>query len=213
MTTSQQARRGGPKEPKWVNLSRACEILGVNESTVRRWADSEQIRCFRTPGGHRRFAEADLQALTEGRRRDAEHELEAAAVSRIRRQLSGRGGGAGWLASMEDEERDELRALGRELVELVGDYLSRRRPRAEIEGQVDVIGGRYGLLLRQRATPLLQAIEAFTFFRRSLDETAKQLAELNHLAPEEAAKAREQIAGLADRVLLALTASYDDGRR
>ena len=51
---------------RWVNLGRACELLGVNQSTVRRWADSGKIRCFRTPGGHRRLAEADLIAMTRG---------------------------------------------------------------------------------------------------------------------------------------------------
>ena len=59
-------------------------------------------------------------------------------------------------------------------------------------------------------TPLLRAMEAFTFFRRSLDETAKQLAERDQMDAEEAAKAREQIGGLADRVLLSVTAAYDD---
>ena len=52
-------------------------------------------------------------------------------------------------------------------------------------------------------------MQAVTFFRRSLDETAKQLAERNQLSPEDAARAREQIAELADRVLLGVTAAYD----
>ena len=83
LTTSESA-----PETKWVNLSRACTILGVNESTVRRWADSGDIRCFRTPGGHRRFAEGDLFAMIEGRSAIQDRRLETAAVSRIRRQLN-----------------------------------------------------------------------------------------------------------------------------
>ena len=55
---------GGSGRPtRWVSLARACELLGVNESTVRRWADSGEIQVFRTPGGHRRFAEAELLAM------------------------------------------------------------------------------------------------------------------------------------------------------
>ena len=193
--------------PRWVNLGRACEILGVNESTVRRWADSGEIRCFRTPGGHRRFAEEDLLTLIRGER---EHELEAAAVRRIRRRLHSGGKDAGWYGSLDADEREALRPLGRRLVELVGDYISRRSPRAEIEAEVDAIGRDYGELLVNRETPLLRAMEAFTFFRRSLDETAKQLAERDRMDAEQAALAREQIAGLADRVLLSVTAAYDD---
>lgn len=206
------ATRARDGETRWVNLARACEVLGVNESTVRRWADSGQIRCFRTPGGHRRFAEEDLFALIDGHRRRQPDELESAAVSRIRRQLSHRPRGAGWYADIEEGERDALRPLGRRLVSLVGDYLSRRRPRAEVEAEVDAIGARYGEILRDRETPLIQAMEAFTFFRRSLDETAKQLAERRSMTPEDAARAREEIAALADRVLLGISAQYDQAQ-
>jgi len=199
--------RGGTR---WVNLARACEILGVNESTVRRWADSGQVRCFRTPGGHRRFAEADLHALTEGRTPGPRHEIEAAAVTRIQRQLSGGHNGAAWYSEIEEDERDALRPLGRRLVELVGDYIARRGRRADLEDEVSAIGARYGEILRAQQTPLLRAVEAFTFFRRSLDETAKQLADRNRMSADDASRAREEIAGLADRVLLGVTAAYEE---
>jgi excisionase family DNA binding protein len=196
---------------RWVNLGRACEILGVNESTVRRWADSGEIRCFRTPGGHRRFAEGDLYAMTEGGAQRSESDLETAAVSRIRRQLhsGNKAATAGWYATIEEEERDALRPLGRRLVELVGEYISRRGRRAQVEQEVDEIGRRYGQILHERGMPLMRAVQAFTFFRRSLDETAKQLAERNSMTGDEAARAREDIAGLADRVLLGVTSAYD----
>jgi excisionase family DNA binding protein len=32
-----------------------AQILSVNESTIKRWADSGKLRCFRTVGNHRRF--------------------------------------------------------------------------------------------------------------------------------------------------------------
>jgi excisionase family DNA binding protein len=194
-----------------VNLGRACEILGVNESTVRRWADSGEIRCFRTPGGHRRFAEGDLYAMTEGGARRSENELETAAVSRIRRQLHGgnKASAASWYSGMEEEERDELRPLGRRLLQLVGDYISKRGQRAQIEVEVDEIGRRYGQILHERGMPLMQAVQAFTFFRRSTDTAAKKLAQQNSMGSDEAARAREEIAGLADRVLLQMTSAYD----
>ncbi|MXZ45745.1 MAG: helix-turn-helix domain-containing protein [Chloroflexi bacterium] len=201
------ASSDGEESPRWVNLGRACEILGVNESTVRRWADSGEIRCFRTPGGHRRFAEEDLFTLIRG---DQDHALEAAAVRRIRRRLHSGSKDAGWYGTLDADEREALRPLGRRLVELVGDYITKRQPRAEIEAEVDAIGHSYGDLLVSRETPLLRAMEAFTFFRRSLDETAKQLAERDQMDAEQAAMAREQIGGLADRVLLGVTAAYDD---
>lgn len=205
------AARPGESAPatRWVNLARACEVLGVNESTARRWADSGQIRCFRTPGGHRRFAESDLMAIVNGEPRQRPDELESAAVSRIRRQLSHGRSDAGWYTEIEADGREALRPLGRQLVAVVGDYISRRRTRAAVEEEVDAIGARYGEILRGQATPLTQAMEAFTFFRRSLDETAKQLASRRRMTAEEASRAREEIAELADRVLLGISGEYD----
>jgi len=208
MTTRAQGRTDGAEPTRWVNLSRACEILGVNESTVRRWADSGELRCFRTPGGHRRFAEADLFAMTsaQGGGRRA---LESAAMNRIRRQLHGGRGDAGWVSDIDADEREALRPLGRRLVELVTEYLGRQRPRSAIEAEVDEIGRTYGDILHRNNTPLLQAMQAFTFFRRSLDETAKQLVLRNQLDGDEATRAREEIALLADRVLVGLAAAYE----
>jgi excisionase family DNA binding protein len=37
-------------------------ILSVSESTIKRWADSGKIRCFRTVGNHRRFS---LRAISD----------------------------------------------------------------------------------------------------------------------------------------------------
>ena len=208
MTAPARRARDDGRSVRWVNLARACEILGVNESTVRRWADAGKVRVFRTPGGHRRFAEGDLFAMTEGRD-GSQHELETAAIASIRRQLHSGRSAAGWYSDIEQEERDALRPLGRRLVELAGEYVSSRRGHGAIEQEVDEIGQAYGELLRDRETPLLRAMEAFTFFRRSLDETAKRLAERDRLGAADAAKAREEIAGLADRVLIGVASAYD----
>jgi hypothetical protein len=148
-------------------------------------------------------------AMTQRAGVQPEHELETAAVSRIRRQLHSGAKSAAWYSAIEEQERDALRPLGTRLVELVGDYLSRRGRRALVEREVDDIGRRYGEILHERGTPLLRAIEAFTFFRRSLDETARQLAERKRMSAEDAARARAEIADLADRVLLGVTAAYD----
>ncbi len=212
-TPSNDAPAPRPDSPRrrsrWVSLARACEILGVNESTVRRWADSGEIQVFRTPGGHRRFAEDELMALIESGGRQPQRELGTAAVSRIRRQLHSGKPEANWYREIDQDERDALRPLGRRLVEIVDDYLARRSRRAELEEEVAAIGQAYGRELLRRQMPLTQATQAFTFFRRSLDETAKQLAERNRMTAEESAMAREQIAGLADRVLLGLIEAYE----
>ena len=207
--TNPELPRNGRRRSRWVSLARACEILGVNESTVRRWADSGEIQVFRTPGGHRRFDESQLLELVESGGRQPDRSLETAALSRIRRQLHSNKEDARWYRDTDAEERDALRVLGRRLLEIVDDYLAKRGRRAELEAEVSSIGQAYGEELQRRGMPLSQAVQAFTFFRKSLDETAKQLAERSQLGAEESSMAREQIAGLADRVLLAMTVVYD----
>ena len=206
-----EATPGSERVPtRWVRLARACALLGVNESTVRRWADAGEIHVFRTPGRHRRFSEGELIALVEGRGRRDTRELPDAAASRIRRQLHS-GHAEAWYADFAPAELESFRALGRRLVGIVDDYISKRGRRTDLEEEVGAIGEQYGRELRANGMPLGKAVQAFTFFRRSLDEAAKQLAERNHLGAEDAARAREQIAGLADRVLVGLTAVYDAG--
>ena len=195
------------EETRWVSLARACEILGVNESTVRRWGDADKIRCYRTPGGHRRFAEADLIAITNGSLNSGE--IGNAAVSRIRRQLTGGSTVAPWYADLGADEREVLRPLGRRLVEIVDAYLSGRGDREQLDAEVDAIGASYGDELHARGVALGQAMQAVVFFRRSLDETAKQLSARHQLSDEDVSRAREEIASLADRVLVGVSAAYD----
>src|SRR5215207_10022011 len=54
-----------PEDGPWIGMRRACEILGVNQSTLRAWTDSGRVPVFLTPGGHRRYREADLRAFLD----------------------------------------------------------------------------------------------------------------------------------------------------
>lgn len=41
-------------------------LFRVDPKTVTRWAAAKKIGSIRTPGGHRRFREAEVRALLEG---------------------------------------------------------------------------------------------------------------------------------------------------
>src|SRR5688572_17880561 len=87
---------------RWVTLRRACEILGVDESTLRRWADAGRLSVYRTPGGHRRFSLLNLQEMVSGdnRARSAD-EVERLTVAKVRRQLHrARQQETGWYVSL-----------------------------------------------------------------------------------------------------------------
>jgi excisionase family DNA binding protein len=187
-------------------------VLGVNESTLRRWADAGQVRTFRTPGGHRRFSETDLLALTASGPAVNDPErtnLADLALTRIRRRLQRpRQSDATWYQQLSDEERLRLRLLGRRLVSLISDYFTRRTRRAKLLEEARAIGREYGRELGTAGTPLRDALAAFMFFRRSLDETARQLALRNGLSTDETVDGLEHISDLADEVLLAITEAY-----
>ena len=200
---------------RWITLGQACKLLGVNESTLRRWADAGQVRSFRTPGGHRRFSEEDLRALTAGQGapgRAPYTSLSQIALTRIRRRLQrGRGQGAHWYTSVSDKERERLRTIGRRLVTLASEYLTRGSRRAHLLEEARDIGHEYGQELAKDGLSLRDAVEAFTFFRKSLDDTAMELAQRSQLSTEEAVEVWELLSGLADQVLLAITEAYTEG--
>lgn len=200
---------------RWLSLGVACRILGVNESTLRRWSDAGQIRSFRTPGGHRRFSEADIRSLMAGRHSSSAggryDELGSVALTRIRRQLQrGRGHDAAWYLMVDPDARERMRPLGRRLVTLVTQYVGRRSGRHLLLEEAHHIGFEYGQELASSSLSLRQAIEALTFFRKNLDEAAKQVGQRrSNINPDEVAELREQIVNLADHVLLGLTEAYE----
>ena len=197
---------------RWLTLGQACRVLGVDESTLRRWADSGHIRAFRTPGRHRRFVESDLQELLSGRGHDGQryHELGELAIGRIRRQLHRRPvQEAAWYTTMDESIRERVRPLGRRLAALAADYLGRRRRRAGLLEDARELGLEYGRELAACDLPLAQAVEAFIFFRRSLDDATKQAGQRHGLSAADALNDCAQVTDLADQVLVGLTQAYE----
>jgi excisionase family DNA binding protein len=56
-------RPGG--EPDWLTLGQAAMFLGVAQCTIRTWSEQGRVPAFYTPGGHRRYRRADLDAFLE----------------------------------------------------------------------------------------------------------------------------------------------------
>jgi excisionase family DNA binding protein len=197
-------------EHRWLTLGQACKLLNVDESTLRRWADAGQVRTFRTPGGHRRFAETDVRGIVNGRGKKQQYtsEVEEVATRRIRRQVhSSRN--ADWYAHVDSAQREKLRGLGRRLMSLVADYVARRGRKTTLLEEARATGAQYGEELAGAGMSLSQAMHAFTFFRRSLDQSAKQALAKQGTPPQEAVEICEQIMGLADEVLLGIAGAYE----
>src|SRR2546423_13208874 len=66
MTTREPGgRRVAGGESDWLTLGQAAKYLGVAQSEIRKWSDVGRVPAFYTPGGHRRYRRADLDAFLE----------------------------------------------------------------------------------------------------------------------------------------------------
>lgn len=62
---SRGRRRPPAGETEWLTLGQAAKYLGVAQSTIRKWSDLGRVPAFYTPGGHRRYRRADLDAFLQ----------------------------------------------------------------------------------------------------------------------------------------------------
>lgn len=199
-----------------VGLSGAASIAGVSVSTLRRWADEGRVPSFRTAGGHRRFRVSDLEhALAPAQVSSGEVEVFGElATTRIRRQLAApRARDLGWLADIDEHGRERLGLLGRHLLTTIEDYLARRRPRAAVLAEARQFGLLYGRELASARLTVRQAIEAFTFFRRGIEEAARRYTAQMPASDGEIEDLRDHLDVLNDRVLLGIAEAYDDRER
>ncbi|HET6477436.1 MAG TPA: GAF domain-containing protein [Thermoleophilia bacterium] len=56
-------RIGRANGDDWLRLGEAAAELGVSLNTLRRWSDAGKLTCYRSPGGHRRYRRAHVEAL------------------------------------------------------------------------------------------------------------------------------------------------------
>ncbi len=207
------------QEGRWVSLGAACRLLGVNESTLRSWADAGVIRAFRTPGGHRRFLRDDLYAALQ-RTQEAHpgHTLTAQSFSegatrRIRRMLHGdHAGSFPWYDEMDDSTRGRLRLFGRRLLDVTAGLLDKKRPSPQAMEEVRLIGEEYGEALALRGLTLRELMEAFVFFRTPLTEAVRASSRKSSTEAEELAQAWQQVETVADMLIIAMADAYERSR-
>ena len=199
----------------WLTLGAASEVLGVSESTIRRWADAGDVRSFRTRGGHRRILEEDLRQIVTAAppapSRDTDR-ISDLALARVKRRISrGRHSSApNVFAGLSDDVRDHLRLLGRQLVDLFARYIASDSKKERFNEDARTIGREYGRALVGANVGLTNAVVTFNSMRKSLEETATQISMEAGLPVNEAVEALENILGLGDIVLEGIASIYEE---
>jgi excisionase family DNA binding protein len=165
--------RASTKDPDWVSLTEACELLGVSPSTIRRWADTGMVRTFVTPGGHRRFSRAGLLALLPeqptGRPSLGELGETPGRMARGYRRASGdEAGRIPWVAELDDAQRERFRGYGRGVVTALVESLDTDDPARRMDRlrQAEDACAEYGRIAGREGLGAPMTADLFLRFRR-----------------------------------------------
>jgi len=194
--------------PRWLTVTQAATLLGVDEGTLRHWADEGKVPTFRTPGSHRRFRESDIRGLiaqTEPERGELADLLRRQTARLISGLPARRLSSSEWFSSVDEGFRAGARERGQRLLDLLAQAAGGRAiDRRSALPKIHALARDYGTALRRSDLTLQQATEAFCFFRDLvLTKTVR------------ATPTREQIRvihtmnRLLDQVLLGVVAAYE----
>ncbi|HZS02101.1 MAG TPA: helix-turn-helix domain-containing protein [Chloroflexota bacterium] len=201
----------------WLPIRRAAEILGVSVATLRLWTAAGKLSASVTPGGHRRYAEAEVRRLLAERPdpawETAASELVATLRTRYAQLARDEVRRQAWFSSFDDAARGRVHALGEELLAQVAQFLLApgARERTALLRGGRRIGARYGDEVARLGLTASEALEAFLFFRRPILDSVSAMARAH---PGLALPAGEALAALTrfmDVVLLAMTRTYERG--
>lgn len=206
-----------PSSPHWLTLGEAAETLGVHATTLRRWADGGEIPCLRTPGGHRRFLEADLHAFVREQIElgvpDEPETLERALLLHTRQEMASRDvAETAWHRAFDEAERAARRASGRRLVGLAIQFASKSTGRDPILEAGRRIGRQYGRDAAEHGLSLVDTARAFLFFRESLLRSARPSLSTRDQGNAEDIHTTRSLGDFLDQVFFAALAAYEECR-
>lgn len=209
-----------PAGGRWLTINEACAFLGVDQSTLRRWSDSGKVPVFRTPGGHRRYAEADLRSLVG----DGPQLQERPRVSRqtiTDRSLSGYEEDylrvmreRPWFRAYSGASQEEHRRLGRRLVDLAVRYAASPAAAADRPSLLEEalqIGAHYGRSGAELGLSASEMVEAFIYFRFPVVQAVSALIDEQGLATRRAIRLYAEINQFLDQVLVSTIHAHQSG--
>lgn len=212
-----EAPHASEEAAAWLGLSQAAAFLGIHPRTLRLWADRGEVPSHRTPGGHRRFHRADLEALLAAERhQQAQSGLQLivhSALGRARMEASEGGlAQASWYRQFDEPARELHRLMGRRLLGALLRYLSSPADREALLAEARTHGRSYGEFSRRQGLALDDAVRAFLFFRDTLADSVIEMTEsaasLNPRSARTWGDTFRQVNTFTNEVLLALIQAY-----
>lgn len=204
---------------RWLTLSAAARYVGVHPSTLRDWAERGLVAHLRTPGGHRRFAEADLGAFVAANRHASValvplepgvRELEDRTLRQIHHDVPP---DAPWRGAHDPAGMEQKREQGRRLLGLALQYVSRQSGRATVVAEAEEIGREYGRDAVLRHISLPETVRAFAFFRDSLIRATRPTAAAIEQIDAEDVRIHHDLRVFLDVVFYAMLAAFEEDQR
>jgi len=199
---------------EWLSLSAAAALLGVHPSTLRMWADRGDLPAHRTPGKHRRFRRADIEAWAATRneaRPSTGQVIVQHALGHTRLQMAeGRLNNTAWYQRLDETRKLEFRDAGRRLLNVLMRYLGEEDDHAPLMAEGRAIGCEYERLGRAAGLSLTEKVNSFLYFRDFLYDSVLDVYQASgQRAAREWAAMHRRIAGFTNAVLLALVEAHE----
>ena len=196
----------------WLNLNEAAQRLGVHPTTLRRWADEGMLPVLLTAGGHRRFAAKDLDHFIQTHSRNqttpnpnerwAEH-----ALLQTRKEIVAHPD-ARWVTAFSAEEREHKRELGRQMMGVLLQYISRDDSAEDLLLEARKLGWAYADNTLRHHMSLTEALQAVFFFRDRLLESVVSLPAHASAPPEANVRLMRRMNEVLNTVQLAIAEAY-----
>ncbi|HYM67687.1 MAG TPA: helix-turn-helix domain-containing protein [Patescibacteria group bacterium] len=195
--------RATETESAWLSLEEAARRLDVHPPTLRDWADKGRIRTFRTPGGHRRFTEADVAALAAEPAPDLSLFMNATVGHARLAASGGRLAGESWYSRFDEAAKTRQRELGTDLVHALVAYLGDAD--RSWASEIKLLGTRYADLARDTGLSLGDAMRAFHLFEGLVRASVNQLTAARASGP---ADLEQNVGWFLNEVQVAMVESF-----
>lgn len=196
---------------EWLNLTQTARLLGVHPGTLRVWANQGVIPVHRTKGGHRRFNRTEIelwqQTQTESQTMNMDSLIQSAIRTTRLHVSEGRLEKEDWYTKLDDDAREQYRLAGRHLYQGLLNYLNASD--ASNFKEAHTLGYEYALRARRYQLNIVQAAQAFYFFRNMLTEAMLTVYENAAIrSPAAWSEMFRKTSAFTDQIMIALLETF-----
>lgn len=196
---------------EWLSLSEVAKILGVHPSTVRNWANQGQIPVHRTKGGHRRFKQGEVVLWQQTQHTNDSNEAQLVIKNALKLTrfhiTEGHLQTEDWYQKLNEDARSKYRLSGRNLMSGLLAYLSASGTEAEAEARS--LGYEYATRGRHHGLSVLDATQAFLFFRTTLFDGMLAVYEAAAISSSQAwSEMFRKVNSFTDKILITILETY-----